>query len=79
MTKAEEELVQWAFNLTDAIVAGDYKIPRPMIWALNHLQDAAWTVAKERDSTPAGLASEEYLKVKRDYWAEVERKLQSSN
>ena len=75
MTKSEEEVIQWAFNLADSIVAGVSNIPTPMVYAINKLQDAAWDVAKERGTTPSKLVSAEYKKVHDDYWADVERKI----
>ena len=75
LTKAEEKVIQWAFNVADSIVAGNYNIPQPMIFAINRLQDAAWDVAKERGSTPRDLASEEYRKVADEYWGGVYERL----
>ena len=76
MTKSEENVIQWAFNLADSIVAGVSSIPTPMVYAINKLQDAAWDVAMERGTTPSKLVSEEYKEVHDEYWADVERKVQ---
>ena len=75
MTKNEEEVVQWAFNVADSIVAGISNLPTPMVYAINKLQDAAWEVAKERGTTPSSLVSADYKKVHDDYWTNLEREI----
>lgn len=76
MTKAEENIIQWACNLTEAVVAGDYHLPKPMNIAINNLQDAAWDLAKERGwSSPKNGCSKEFLDCKSEYWTEIENKL----
>lgn len=73
MTKAEENVVQWACNLAEAVVAGDYKLPKPMNIAINGLQDAAWDLANERGWTsPKDGCSEEFLMRKSVYDSDIE-------
>ena len=47
MTKAEKNVVQWACQLAEAIVAGTYGLPKPMNIAVNSLQDAVLDLVKE--------------------------------
>ena len=76
MTKAEENVVQWACQLAEAIVGGTYHLPRPMNIAINSLQDAAWDLAKERSwQSPKDGCSAEFLEEEKKYWQEVEDKL----
>lgn len=42
MTDKNDDVFTWACNLTDAIVAGDYKLPKEMTFAMNMLQDAVY-------------------------------------
>lgn len=79
MTKAEEEVVQWACNLAEAIVAGTYSLPAPMNIAVNSLQDAVWDLVKERGwKSPEDGCSHEFLKYEKKYWHEVENKLRNT-
>ena len=76
MTKAEEDVIQWACNLTEAVVAGDYKLPRPMNIAINGLQDAVSVLADERGwRTISEGCGETFIAKKKEYWDEVEAKL----
>ena len=76
MTKAEENVVQWACQLAEAVVGGTYHLPRPMNIAINSLQDAAWDLAKERGwQSPKDGCSAEFLEEEKKYWQEVEDKL----
>lgn len=80
MTKAEENVVQWACNLAEAIVAGDHRLPRPMNIAINSLQDAVWDLADERGwMSPKDGCSAEFLEEKKQYWQEVEDKLRNAS
>lgn len=78
MTKAEENVVQWACQLAEAIVAGTYGLPKPMNIAINSLQDAVWDLVKERgwQSLEDGC-SHEFLEEEKKYWQEVEDKLRN--
>lgn len=67
MTENEKKVIQWAFNLTEAIVAGDYHLPKPMNIAINELQSAAWDLAKEMGSDPGKLCSEDFKKEISEY------------
>ena len=75
MTKAEENVVQWACQLAEAIVAGTYGLSRPMNIAVNSLQDAILDLVKESGSSRQKLVAsrkakkeyETYLKLKRKY------------
>ena len=76
MTKAEEDVIQWACNLAEAVVAGDYRLPRPMNIAINGLQDAVSVLADERGwRTTSEGCGEMFLARKKEYWDEVEAKL----
>ena len=76
MTKAEENIIQWACNLAEVVVAGDYHLPKPMNIAINNLQDAVWDLVKERSwQSPKDGCSHEFLEEKKKYWQEVEDKL----
>ena len=79
MTKNEENVIQWAFNLTVAIVAGDYHLPSPMSRAINEVQDAVWDLAKERGITIDDGCSEEFKEFKDKFWKDVIEKLKNSN
>ena len=78
MTKAEENVVQWACNLVEAIVAGNYKLPKPMNIAINSLQDATWDLAKERGwTTPTDGCSQNFLEMQKTYREDVENKIKN--
>ena len=78
MTKAEENVVQWACQLAEAIVAGTYGLPRPMNIAVNSLQDAVWDLVKERGwQSPKDGCGHEFLEEEKKYWQEVEDKLKN--
>ena len=68
MTKAEENVVQQAYHLVEAIVAGTYGLPRPMNITVNSLQDAVWDLVKERGwQSPKDGCSYEFLEEKKKY------------
>ena len=73
MTKKEENVIQWAFNLASSVVAGDYNLPRPMNIAINGLQDAVWDLVRERKmlNVRAGC-SKEFLRKESEYWNEIQ-------
>lgn len=76
MTEAEENVIQWACNLAEAIVAGDYKLPAPMCRAINELQDAVHDMAWERGwKTIKDGCSQEFLEYSAKYWSDLEAKL----
>lgn len=78
MTKAEENVVQWACQLAEAIVAGTYGLPKPMNIAVNSLQDAVWDLVKERGwRSPKDGCSYEFLEEEKKYWQEVEDKIKN--
>lgn len=78
MTKAEENVIQWACNLAEAVVAGDYHLPKPMNIAINNLQDATWDLAKERGwKTPVDGCSQNFLEMQKAYCADVENKIKN--
>lgn len=79
MTKNEENVIQLACNLAEAVVAGDYHLPRPMCSAINSLQDAVWDLANERGwISPKEGCSKEFLAESAEYWREVEDKLKNA-
>ena len=61
LTENEEQVIAWAFNLVHSIVAGDYKLPKPMNYAINNLQDAVFDLAKERGVSVESGCTKEYL------------------
>jgi hypothetical protein len=75
LTENEQNVLTWAFNLTHSIVAGDYRLPKPMCYAINNLQDAVHDLAKERDISIKDGCTKEYLAFHEDYWAAVGEKL----
>jgi hypothetical protein len=78
MTKAEENVVQWACQLAEAIVAGTYGLPKPMNIAVNSLQDAVWDLVKERGwQSPKDGCSHEFLEEEKKYCQEVEDKIKN--
>ena len=74
LTENEQNVLTWAFNLVHSTVAGDYKLPKPMCYAINMLQDAVHDLAKERGVSIKDLCSKEYLAFNEGYWAAVEEK-----
>lgn len=75
MTDREQNVIQCAFNLADAIVAGDYNLPAPMNLAINQLQDAVYGVANERGVNVTNCVSYDFKKYKDQYWKDVENEL----
>ena len=74
LTENERNVLAWAFNLVHSTVAGGYKLPQPMCYAINMLQDAVHDLAKERGVSIKDLCSKEYLAFNEGYWAAVEEK-----
>lgn len=79
MTKAEENVIQKAFNMTDAIVAGSYDIPKPMVYALNQLQDSVYDLLNERNIGIKDCISPDYKEFRDKYWKKVENILYGRN
>lgn len=78
MTDKEKAVIQWAFNLTDAIVAGDYRMPEPMNVAINSLQDAVFELATERGMhNPKEGCSKEFLEREEKFWHDVENSIKA--
>lgn len=75
MTKAEENVIQKAFNMTDAIVAGSYDIPKPMVYALNQLQDSVYDLLNERDAKLKDCISSDFKEFSDKYWKKVDDRL----
>ena len=75
LTDKEKAVIQWAFNLAHSIVAGDYKLPKPMCYAINNLQDAVHDLAKERGMSIKDGCSKEYLGFHDGYWSALEENL----
>lgn len=75
MTEAEKNVIQWAFNMTDSIVAGTYDIPKPMVYALNQLQDATYDLLNERDAKLKDCISSDYKEFKDKYWKDLEDRI----
>lgn len=76
MTRAEENVVQCACNLAEAVVAGDYKLPAPMCLAINELQDAVHSMANERGwKTIEAGCSQEFLEYSAKYWKDLEDRI----
>ena len=78
MTDKEKKVIEQAFNLTHAVVSGDYKLPRPMCVAINSLQDAVHDLASERSCSIADGCSKVFLDIESEYWKELEEKLKKS-
>ena len=78
LTDNEKLVIQWAFNMTHSIVAGDYHLPKPMIYAMNYLQDAVWELAKERHISVIDGCSKDYLGFQDGYWKGVKEHLKGS-
>ena len=79
LTENEQNVLTWAFNLVHSTVAGGYKLPKPMCYAINMLQDAVHDLAKERGVSIKDLCSKEYLGFHNGYWAAVEEKFTERN
>ena len=75
LTETEENVIAWAFNLAKSIVAGDYHLPMPMNYAINHLQDAVHELARKRGITVEEGCTEEFLGYEQGYWDSVEKRL----
>jgi len=75
LTDCEKKVIQWAFNVTHSITVGDYRLPRPMICALNNLQDAVHELANERKISIMDGCSKDFLQQKEDYLADAHMKL----
>ena len=71
----EKNVITWAFNVAHSIVAGDYKLPKPMCYAINNLQDAVHDLAKERGVSIKDGCSKDYLGFNEGYWKGVEEHL----
>ena len=75
LTQNEQNVLTWAFNLAHSIMAGDYKLPKPMCYAINNLQDAVHDLAEARGVSIEDGCSKEYLGFHKGYWEAVEDKL----
>ena len=75
LTDKEKAVIQWAFNMAHSIVAGDYKLPKPMCYAMNNLQDAVHDLANERGVSIKDGCSKEYLGFHDGYWSALEESL----
>ena len=75
LTENERNVLTWAFNVAHSIVAGDYKLPKPMCYAINNLQDAVHDLAKERGVSIKDGCSKEYLGFHDGYWSTLEEHL----
>ena len=75
LTENEQNVLTWAFNLAHSIVAGDYKLPKPMCYAINNLQDAVHNLANERGVSIKDCCTKEYLAFHEGYWAAIGEKL----
>ena len=72
LTENERNVLTWAFNVAHSIVAGDYKLPKPMCYAMNNLQDAVHDLANERGVSIKDGCSKEYLGFHDGYWSALE-------
>ena len=75
LTENEQNVLTWAFNLTHSIVAGDYKLPKPMCYALNRLQDVVYDLADERGISIKEGCSKDYLSFHDGYWSALDENL----
>ena len=75
LTKNEKNVIEWAFNITHSIVAGDYHLPSPMNYAINNLQDAVHNLAHERGITIKEGCTEDYLGYSKGYWSGIEERI----
>ena len=78
LTENEQNVLTWAFNLVHSTVAGGYKLPKPMCYAINGLRGAVQDLAKKRGISIKDLCSKEYLGFYRGYWAAVEESLKGT-
>ena len=74
LTENEKKVIEWAFNLTHSIVAGDYHLPKPMCYAINNLQDAVHGLAVERVIAIKDGCSKEYMSFHKGYWDGVKER-----
>ena len=75
LTENERNVLAWAFNVAHSIVAGDYKLPKPMCYAINNLGDAVFELAKERGMSVEAGCSSEYLGYYKGYMEGLNEKL----
>lgn len=75
LTENEKKVIDWAFNFTHSIVAGDYHLPKPMCYAMNNIQDAVWELAKDRHVSIEDGCTKEYLAFHKGYWDGVKERL----
>lgn len=54
LTQKEWNVIEWAFNLANSIIVGDYHLPGNMCYSINQLQDAVWDLAEERGMSMDG-------------------------
>ena len=78
-TEHERKVIQWAFNLAHSIVAGDYGLPPPMCYAINHLQYVVHELANKQGISIKDGCSNDYLDFHDDYWKGVEDKLKGAD
>lgn len=67
----KQMIVQRAFDVTDSIVSGEYNIPKPMILAINLLQDAVHEYAREANINVASNVSSDYREFRDSYWKKI--------
>ena len=75
LTENEQNVLTWAFNMVHSVVAGDYKLPSPMCYALNRLQDVVYDLADERGISIKEGCSKDYLSFHDGYWSALDEKL----
>lgn len=75
LTDKEAKVIEWAFNFTHSIVAGDYHLPGPMNYTMNNLQDAVWDLSKERGISIDEGCSKEYMGFHDGYWDSIKDSL----
>lgn len=78
LTENEQNVLTWAFNLTHSIVAGNYNLPKPMIYSINNLQDAVHVLARERGVSVKDGCSKDYLGFNEGYWKGVKEQLKGN-
>lgn len=76
LTENEKNVIDWAFNFTHSIVAGDYNLPKPMCYAMNNLQDAVWELSKDRHVSIENGCTKDYLAFNKGYWDGVKERLE---
>ena len=72
LTENEQNVLTWAFNMVHSVVAGDYKLPKPMCYALNRLQDVVYDLADERGISIKEGCSKDYLGFNEGYWSALD-------